>query len=64
MPMISAANLFVSSNRIRLLLMATPIVIGSGVYLYYYYFSDRKSNRSEESLPNIKLMVSTSVDLI
>ncbi|OTF79883.1 hypothetical protein BLA29_000521 [Euroglyphus maynei] len=49
--MITIAGLqsqLLSSNRLKLILLATPVLIGSGLCLYYYYYynsdDDKKSN--------------------
>lgn len=39
-----------SSNRIKLMLLATPVLIGSGLCLYYYYYYNNggKSKRKKK----------------
>ncbi|KAJ6216945.1 hypothetical protein RDWZM_008102 [Blomia tropicalis] len=46
MTILSELNGHISSNKLKLILLATPIVVGSGAYLYYYY---RKSGETQTS---------------
>lgn len=43
-----------SSNRLKLMLLATPVLIGSGLCLYYYYFYNKFDDEKSKQKKNNK----------
>ena len=46
MSIFSEINSQISSNKLKYLLIATPIVVGTGIGLYYFYRNNGRNKKS------------------
>lgn len=44
----------ISSNKFKIILLATPLIVGTGIYLYYYYNNDCNKKKKSDNKSNRK----------